>query len=45
MISYNGTLRLGIGIDQSFIPSQAKVQELLNYIKEDIYSLSQDAIV
>jgi sorbitol-specific phosphotransferase system component IIBC len=45
MISYNGTMRLGIGIDQAIIPSQAKVQELLNFVKEELYIMGQDSMV
>lgn len=45
MISYNGTLRLGLGVDQSILPNQHQAQQLLNMIRDEIYILGQDVIV
>lgn len=45
MISYNGTLRLGLGVDQTIFPNQTQAQQLLNFIKDEIYILGQDAVV
>jgi hypothetical protein len=45
MISYNGTMRLGLGVDKCILTTQPQAQELLNFIRDEIYILGQDAVV
>lgn len=45
MMSNNGILRMNIGVDHGILPSQSKVQQLIDFISEEIQMLAQEDIL